>query len=355
MPRRVDVLFVDVSDEVGGAERVSTLASRALPDSLRSRRIQVRDVRSKSPLLTAARGLCLAGKVALLVRRRRVRCAVLNNQKAFFFLAAACRVAGARVVYHEHSYQSSSLVRWLTQLQIWAFSDQVICVSRFMADRHFVVNRDKVTVLHNGFDLPAVAARAGETDRVQICCHSLLRPWKGQDLLLEALSRIPEQRLVVHLYGFGPVVGDGQDAAERSSYERRVRELARAAPPKHEIVFHERLPDAFEHMSEEADIVVVPSRSPDPFPTTVIEAFAASKPVIAAAIGGIPEMVTDRESGLLFDPGSARSLGDRLSELIADRGLRDRLASNARRTYESLFTAERFTSAYTGLIESLCW
>ncbi len=95
-----------------------------------------------------------------------------------------------------------------------------------------------------------------------------------------------------------------------------------------------------------AACVVVPSVWPDPLPMTVSEAQNCGVPVIASAVGGIPEQVLDGQTGLLVPAADARALADRLAELLAS-GDRTRAMGQAGRLH-----GRRFTAAYaTGLFE----
>jgi len=97
-----------------------------------------------------------------------------------------------------------------------------------------------------------------------------------------------------------------------------------------------------------ARIVVVPSRSLDPCPTVVLEAMASGRPVVAAASGGIVDLVDDGVTGVLVPPGDVESLATALSEMIADP---QGGAAMGRRALDRvrLFTA----SAVVGRIEDL--
>ena len=76
------------------------------------------------------------------------------------------------------------------------------------------------------------------------------------------------------------------------------------------------------------DASVLPSAWEN-FPHTVVEALAVGCPVIASAVGGVPEVVRDGENGLLVAPGDASALGDAISRFFADPGLRERLSAAA--------------------------
>jgi glycosyltransferase involved in cell wall biosynthesis len=69
-------------------------------------------------------------------------------------------------------------------------------------------------------------------------------------------------------------------------------------------------------------IAVVPSRWPDPCPLVALEAMAAGRPVIASAVGGLPDMVLDGTTGILVPPGDVQALRASIVQLLADPGRR---------------------------------
>jgi glycosyltransferase involved in cell wall biosynthesis len=100
--------------------------------------------------------------------------------------------------------------------------------------------------------------------------------------------------------------------------------------------------------------LVVPSICFENFPRTIVEAFGSSLPVIASRIGALADIVTDGETGLLFEPGNPRDLADKLAwaqahpERMAEMGLK------ARAQYEAEFSAEvnyrRLMEIYDGVL-----
>ena len=94
--------------------------------------------------------------------------------------------------------------------------------------------------------------------------------------------------------------------------------------------------------------VIVPSEWYENNPLSVLEAFALGRPVVGARIGGIPELVKDKETGLTFEPGNADDLCEKILALTADRSLCARLGENARDLVTSLFSPERY---YARLME----
>jgi len=100
---------------------------------------------------------------------------------------------------------------------------------------------------------------------------------------------------------------------------------------------------------ERCTVAVVPSITPETFGLVALEAMAAGRPVVAARAGGLPEVVRDRESGLLVRPGDAAALRAALAAVLGDPLLRGRLARGALER-AAAFTAQavlpRFEEAY---------
>ena len=86
--------------------------------------------------------------------------------------------------------------------------------------------------------------------------------------------------------------------------------------------------------------VVVPSRWYENLPFSVMESLAAGRPVIAAGIGGIPEMVEDGVNGMLFPPGDAEALRCRVARMLDDEGMRKRMSKAGREKAERLYGPE---------------
>ncbi|GAB3263428.1 glycosyltransferase family 4 protein [Nocardioides dilutus] len=111
---------------------------------------------------------------------------------------------------------------------------------------------------------------------------------------------------------------------------------------------HERVVSGFQH----ALGAVLPSVWPDPCPTTVLEAMALGTPLVTTPMGGIADMVTDGESALVVGPGDVEATEAALSRLVAEPGLRDRLAAGARvrvQPYLQSAVADTFTGIYGDL------
>lgn len=215
---------------------------------------------------------------------------------------------------------------WLTYeaRRVIACSDYM----RWEVTRLFDLPPDKVDVVPNGVDprpwqvradRVAAARRRWAGDGPLLAFSGRLVYEKGVQDLLAALPRLrrrhPGLRLVVA--GRGPCTDDLQAQA------RRLR-LGRA------VTFAGFVPDAsLAELVAAADCAVVPSRY-EPFGLVALEAAAAGTPVVAAAAGGLREIVRDRETGLAFPAGDPGGLAAAVDEVLTDQVLARRLARQAR-------------------------
>ena len=98
------------------------------------------------------------------------------------------------------------------------------------------------------------------------------------------------------------------------------------------------------------DLVVVPSTHEPATTRVVLEAFACGAPVVAFASGGIPEVVRDRETGVLVGAFTAGALAKAMSELLGDADRRTELGRNGRTEWERRFRLDRYHKDIVGLM-----
>lgn len=145
---------------------------------------------------------------------------------------------------------------------------------------------------------------------------------KGIPLLIEAMKGLP---------AFCLIIGDGP--------EKKALQAQAEQCPTAKVRFLGHQPrDILRKAIRRSSLVVVPSIWYENNPFSVIESFSLGVPVVAARIGGIPELVIDRETGLLFAAGSSEDLREKISLLLRDPGLGRVLAANARRHLEENFS-----------------
>jgi glycosyltransferase involved in cell wall biosynthesis len=102
--------------------------------------------------------------------------------------------------------------------------------------------------------------------------------------------------------------------------------------------------DELERLYARAAVVVLPSHR-EGLPLCVLEAMAHGRPVVASAVGGIPELVEDGVTGFLVPAGDVRALRAALDRLLADPVLRRRLGREARRRVAQRCSRDRVVAA----------
>ena len=137
--------------------------------------------------------------------------------------------------------------------------------------------------------------------------------WKGQDVLVRALAEPPlRERGAIAL-----VAGEAWPGAEHRA--GAVLALAGALGVSDRVRML-GFRDDVDTVLGAADLIAVPSTSPDPLPGAAIEAAAAGCAVIASAHGGLPEIIRDGETGRLVPPRDAGALAGAAAELLDDPG-----------------------------------
>jgi glycosyltransferase involved in cell wall biosynthesis len=214
-----------------------------------------------------------------------------------------------------------------------------ICVSRFVADAcisHVGWPAGRVSVVHNGIDPApwehgdAQAGRSalGAGEAPVALTLARLDPQKGLEVLVEAAARTPGVRFAIA--GEGP---------ERPALEAQIARLELAD----RVTLLGRREDAPDLLAG-CDLFVLPSRF-EGLPVSVVEAMAASRPVVATAIGGTDEAVVEGETGLLVPAGDAAALAAAVGRIASDGGLRDAMGAAGRERALAAFTAAEMARA----------
>jgi glycosyltransferase involved in cell wall biosynthesis len=109
--------------------------------------------------------------------------------------------------------------------------------------------------------------------------------------------------------------------------------------------------DVYDVMSA-MDIFALPSLN-EGIPMSLLEAMALGRPVVASAVGGIPEVIQDRVNGRLVPPGDDVALADACLELASDREFAGAIGARARQTIEDSFSHERCGSALLNVYQGV--
>lgn len=170
--------------------------------------------------------------------------------------------------------------------------------------------------------------------------------WKGQELLLSAAPHVSRLVPGVRFVLVGGVF-DGQ-----MEHFERLRDIAREQGVADRVIFSDFRTDVPDVLAA-IDVFVQPSIQPDPFPTTVLEAMAAGKPVIATNHGGHREMIVPGITGFLVTPAAPADLAARAVQLLSDPALAQRMGMAGRQRVAAEFSADSFTRACAALFDEV--
>ncbi len=213
---------------------------------------------------------------------------------------------------------------------VYRFATHLVANSQASADdvrTVYHVPSGKLSVLHNLVPAPQVEAVPKSPNR--LVSVGRFTPSKNQQVLVEALPLIKKCVPDVHVdfYGSGPL----KDACEARAAELGVAESC---------TFHgyAPLPKIMQALAE-ASVCVVTSRN-EAFGYVGAEAQAVGTPVVASRVDGILEVVKDAETGFLVSPEDAAAFAEKITLLLRDDALRERLGSNAREHFQTTFSTD---------------
>lgn len=367
-PRRRVLYLIDHASSTGGAERFAVGLATHLPQD----RFEPWLCATRTSDAVALRGLDAAGvRHVTLGRRakwdvhrlrglvgilRAERFDILHTHKFGSnlwgaLIGAACRVPA--IVAHEHSwsYEGNPPRAWLDGNVIGRLAARFVAVSRADGDRMVSVEGvppEKVVVIPNGY-IPSptgtdtdIRAELGlDRGAPMIAIAALLRPEKRIDVLLQAHARVratlPDAQLVI--------AGDGEC---RGALEAQAGELGLDGA----VHFLGARSDV-DSLLRTADVGALASDR-EGSPLLAFECMANGTPLVATAVGGLPDVVDHGRTGLLVPRRDPAALAGALVELLSDPARREAMAAAAGEAlpgYTIDATAARFASLYDTLAE----
>ena len=214
----------------------------------------------------------------------------------------------------------------------------LIAPSRFLLGRihSHGLPSEKLVLLPNGVDVERI--QPSPDDAGYALYVGRLSIEKGLRTLLRSMRSAPTELRIV---------GDGP---ERAALESEAQQLG-----LRHVTFHGYKSGAdLERIICKAAMIVMPSEWYENAPMSLLEAMAYGKPVVAARIGGIPELVEDGASGILFEPGNSAELAAAMRRLAANPEQRRAMGRAGRERVEKKFSlrlhAQRLTALYSDAI-----
>lgn len=259
----------------------------------------------------------------------------------------ASRLLGIRWSFTMHGISETDYPAGLMLGRKIGAADLVVCVSWFgrAQGMRLVDPREwgKMYVVRCGLPFDRIPLKGpAATGKKTIICVGRLSPEKGQAGLLRTFAKVRSShpQLALRLVGDGP---------ERGALDTLARELGVSDA----VEFVGRLPED-ETLAEIArsDLLVLPSFM-EGLPIVLMEAMAVGVPVIASRVAGIPELVEDGGTGLLFTPSNWDELASAIDRLLGDEALQVKLAERAKAKVVAEFDTRKSAAELARLFTSV--
>lgn len=292
------------------------------------------------------------GQLRRILQARQADIVQTHNVKSHFLTRLSGLDRHYRWIAFHHGYTTTDLKMLLyNQVDRWSLpkATRVVTVCQAfgrLLTRHGV-RPERISVLHNSVSpKPAPSPDAVDTlraklgiangARVILSVGRFSREKAQGDLLraFEILRRASDIPTVLLLVGDGP---------ERT----RLTEMARKAGLEQAVIFAGQQRDVAPFYAL-AGVLALPSHS-EGSPNVLLEAMAAGVPVVATAVGGVPEIVTHEQNALIVPPRQPAQLAEALHRLLKDPGLGSRLAANASSHLAACYTPDMYYRTLAGL------
>ncbi len=256
----------------------------------------------------------------------------------------ASRYVKSKVIIHVHELPQGVTSKFFNK--VLNFSEAHLIFVSMASQRSFnYLKNENQTILWNGVKaIKQIQINDDSKSKINILLIGRINTWKGQSLLIKATTLLAENdRNSIKVRIVGDVFANQQYLKKKLI---------------HQIVDHnlqntiEILPFTVnpELVYNWADVVVVPSILPEPFGLVAIEAMSIGKLVIAANHGGLTEIIQDKVTGLLFEPGNASILAEKLIEIITKPHLMKELGKKGSAVFQDKFSEEIYIRNFSKTI-----
>jgi glycosyltransferase involved in cell wall biosynthesis len=379
-------LFMTHAGDPGGAEFKMLALSKALAPSihvllLQHGRLEKMLAAQGTPCVVAPLGektgaVRRDGGVSSLVR------AAPGSLRLVKRIAREARPHDVVVCFSQKAFVLASLAKpFMRRPIVWFMNDilsrdhfspllikLLITLSRYSADRVAVVSeeslrewlraggrREGISVVHSGIDLEEVSRQIADPARIAAYRHEYapggtpligmfgrVSSWKGQDIFLRAMARIPGARGVIA----------GGALFDEKPYEDALRALAHELRVEDRVTFAGHVDDPMTLMAA-CDVVAHCSTAPEPSGRVIVEAMFAGTPVIGSDAGGVREFILPGETGLLTPMKDVDALVAAILRYLEEPDWARQVAMHARarahENYSSSATVAGFQRAVAGL------
>lgn len=282
-----------------------------------------------------------------------------NTQKALVVGTIASLLSHRPLVYHLHDIISSEHFSASNQRVIVTLANQFasFVIANSQATQTAFIKAggkaEKTTVIYNGFkpEIYKIAKthrdrlrqELGISDRFVIGHFSRLSPWKGQHILIEALSHCPEPVTAL-------LIGDALFGEQ--DYVKQLHQQVQSLGLEQRVQFLGFRSNVSELMTA-CDLITHTSIAPEPFGRVLVEAMLCGVPVIAAAAGGALELIEPDKTGWLTPPGDVTKLVETIQNCYQHPQQINNIVQRARLAATQRFHLDATTQQLVQLLKNL--
>jgi len=290
-------------------------------------------------------------KLGSLIKKSKANIVHTHNTSALIYGSFAARLAGVPSINTRHSRRDEKIHSF-----IWNLNKYVVMVSKDTKDyvmKFNRINKKKAEVVYNGINVDAMGIDYSEDFKMKKRKELGLRQDsfilgnigrlvldKDQATLIKAFRKLIKRKFNGELV----IVGDGP---LREKLVKLIEEYGLQQYVKL-LGFRDDIPEILSIFD-----VYVLSSIREGVSLTLLEAMAASKPVIATQVGGNPEVVVEKETGHLVPCGFPERIESAVSRLYVNRDLAEKMAIAGKKRVENMFSLKHMTDGYKSLYEKM--
>jgi L-malate glycosyltransferase len=280
-----------------------------------------------------------------LVENNKIDLIHANSFTAHLYCIVAAKLTHRPLIWHMHDIVTP---RMISHLFVWLagkMANKIIVVSNAVRDSliGFGVSKDKIQTVYNGMNCELPIPSSDEkilirnefnipNDTVLITMVGAITAWKGQDILLKAAAKIEVTKPLLHYLFVGDILLNSD-----IEYQQSLSAMVRQYQLESKVGFTGFRDDVSRIMTA-SDIIIHSSvNRADPLPTVILEAMLFEKPVIAVRVGGVPEIVEDGITGILYSMGNIDELVRAIKKLSENNELRKKMGFAGRKRVEKVF------------------
>ena len=273
---------------------------------------------------------------------------IVNTHSSWdsWIASIAARISSRKPIIIRTRHLSTPVSKGLLSRMVYQYLPHlVITTGNSIREALININRfphDKIVSIPTGVDLDVFCPRPVNNELRSkfgipkegkaIGTIAALRSWKGHDYLLEAAKILIEKRKDTKfvIAGNGPRYNHLVEKAKSMGITNHVLFLG----------YRDDIPDILSML----DVVVLPSYANEGVPQSILQAMAMGKPVVASSAGSIPEVVHNKETGILVEPKNANALAEGIVSMLDNHDFARTVAANARKLIETQYSLRHMVS-----------